>query len=443
MKLETEDKNKTKEIIIIGSGMAGVSTAKHLTKILSENKINSKITIFEGRNRIGGRTWTTNFNIDKKPIKIDLGATWVEGPHHDLIVDLCKKHEMNIIHRDWDSLRFDSKNKKMENENFERMTKVFEGHMKEAMKRPEKDTSAKIALETYYKETNQQFEDPEMLQFLIQQVEIWEGGPFDEISAWSLDDDENVDQPTGIVEHGYGTLVERFSKGLKIQLNQIVKGIDYSNPNHISVHTNQGEFKADFVVCTIPLGCLKKKTIQFKPDLPIEKQKIISSMGMGVLNKIVLEFPKIFWGKELYRVNKLFRVNEKDFDDFLSWDYVIKDTPIIVAHYAGNFAKEIEMLSDEETINKVMKVFQQCYGGDVPNPLNYFITRWNRDPFSFGSYSFQGIGCTPKDNDTLGEPIENRLFFAGEACISDAYSFVNGAFLAGKRDAERIGKLIQ
>jgi monoamine oxidase len=444
MKLfQTSEDTNTKEIIIIGSGMAGVSTAKHLTKILDENKLNSKITIFEGRNRTGGRTWTTNFNIDNKAIKIDVGATYVEGPHREPIVALCKQFEMKLVDRDWKSLRFDSKNQKMDNPNFERLTKVFEDHMKKAMGRPDKDTSAKIALERFYKETNQRFESTEMLQFLIHQVEIFEGGSFDEISAWSLDENDKIKVAEGIVQQGYGTLVEKYSQGLNIQLNQIVKGIDYSNPSHISVHTNQGEFKADFVVCTVPLGCLKMKTIQFKPDLPIEKQKVIAKMGMGVLDKIVLEFPKNFWGSDLYKINKLFRINEKEFDDFLSWDYVIKNTPIIVTHYAANFAKEIEKLSDEETIQKVMKVFQQCYGNDIPSPVKYFITRWNRDPFSFGSYSFHTIGCTPQDNEKLGEPIEKRIYFAGEAYISDACSFVNGAFLAGKRDAERIGKLIQ
>eukprot|EP01080_Neovahlkampfia_damariscottae_P007617 gene7617-11940_t len=441
MKIENKTKNQKKEIIIIGSGMAGVSTARHLQSKLKEKSTNFNITILEGRERVGGRMWTTHFQIKDKKIPVDLGATWVEGPRSEEIQELCKKFGINLVDSQSPSLYLDSKNENVNETYVNKMYKIFQKHMEIAMERPNKDTTVRIALERYFKETGQDFEDKELLQFFLNQIELFEGGSIDEISAWSLDDSDNEDEPFGIVKEGYGTLLEKYSKGLNIKLNHIVTHVDYSNSNEIRVITNQGLFKADIIVCTIPLGCLKNETIQFYPKLPEKKLNVIKKMGMGVLDKTVLEFPFIFWDEKLLKLNHFWKPKHREIEEFFCINDLHKGSPIIVAYYSASFAKEVELLNDQQTVEKVLNILKEFYGKDIPNPLNYFITRWNRDPFARGSYSFDTVGLKEKDHDILGEPIENRLFFAGEASTSKSYSFVNGAYLSGKRDAKRISKL--
>ena len=43
---------------------------------------------------------------------------------------------------------------------------------------------------------------------------------------------------------------------------------------------------ADAVLVTVPLGVLKKGSIQFQPALPEAKQAAIKRLGMGVMNKV-------------------------------------------------------------------------------------------------------------------------------------------------------------
>jgi monoamine oxidase len=52
------------------------------------------------------------------------------------------------------------------------------------------------------------------------------------------------------------------------------------------------------VVCTVPLGVLKRNVIDFQPPLPKKITDAIESMGFGTLNKIVLLFEDVFWDKD-------------------------------------------------------------------------------------------------------------------------------------------------
>ena len=63
--------------------------------------------------------------------------------------------------------------------------------------------------------------------------------------------------------------------------------------------------------------------------------------------------------------------------------------------------------------------------------------RWAADPFARGSYSYAvpgQIGAREK----LAAPIEDRIFFAGEACSLDSFTTAHGAFLSGLEAAGAI-----
>ena len=60
--------------------------------------------------------------------------------------------------------------------------------------------------------------------------------------------------------------------------------------------------------------------------------------------------------------------------------------------------------------------------------------RWGSDPFALGSYSFASPGCAD-GRATLAEPVDGRLFFAGEACSRHDFSTAHGGYLTGRRRA--------
>jgi monoamine oxidase len=62
-------------------------------------------------------------------------------------------------------------------------------------------------------------------------------------------------------------------------------------------------------------------------------------------------------------------------------------------------------------------------------------TAWLQDPWSRGSYSFALPGHAD-DRARLAAPVDDRLFFAGEACSPNFFSTAHGAWMSGVAAAE-------
>jgi monoamine oxidase len=56
----------------------------------------------------------------------------------------------------------------------------------------------------------------------------------------------------------------------------------------------------DAILITVPLSCLKANAIKFSPSLPDCIMSSIDRLGFGVLNKMALEFPEVFWDDDMY-----------------------------------------------------------------------------------------------------------------------------------------------
>lgn len=67
-------------------------------------------------------------------------------------------------------------------------------------------------------------------------------------------------------------------------------------------------------------------------------------------------------------------------------------------------------------------------------------TRWNSNEYTFGSYSYPGVGSNPKFFGDLAKSIDDKLFFAGEHTSKDYFGTAHGAYLSGVREAEKISK---
>jgi monoamine oxidase len=63
---------------------------------------------------------------------------------------------------------------------------------------------------------------------------------------------------------------------------------------------------------------------------------------------------------------------------------------------------------------------------------------WQTDPFSLGAYSYGKVGADGAQ-EALGRPVENTLFFAGEATDTSGHNgTVHGAIASGYRAAGEI-----
>jgi monoamine oxidase len=86
----------------------------------------------------------------------------------------------------------------------------------------------------------------------------------------------------------------------------------------------------------------------------------------------------------------------------------------------------------------MLDVLRRVQGGPIPRPTDVQITRWGKDPFSQGSYSYIQIGSSPADQDALAAPVAGRLLFAGEASSAARFGYADGALSTGIREAKRL-----
>jgi len=108
---------------------------------------------------------------------------------------------------------------------------------------------------------------------------------------------------------------------------------------------------------------------------------------------------------------------------------------------AGTYGKAIEKMSDKQIVDDAMSALRSAYGKDIPEPNKWLVTRWNSDPFSFGSYSFAKTGKCVWARRTLAKPVKEKLYFSGEATSAEYPGTVHGAFLSGIREAKKMMKV--
>ncbi|KAL3514734.1 hypothetical protein ACH5RR_027451 [Cinchona calisaya] len=268
---------------------------------------------------------------------------------------------------------------------------------------------------------------------------------------WNQDDDYGgFGGAHCMIKGGYGTVLDSLGEGLSIHLNHVVTDIIYGKTDAMSddkkckkvkVFTSNGnEFSGDAILITVPLGCLKAETIKFSPPLPQWKCSSIKRLGFGVLNKVVMEFSEVFWDDSIdYFGATAEETNQRGWC-FMFWN--VKKTvgaPVLIALVVGKAAIDGQNRSSSDHVNHALLVLRKLFGETaVPDPVASVVTDWGRDPYSYGAYSYVAVGSSGEDYDLLGRPVENCLFFAGEATCKEHPDTVGGAMMSGLREAVRI-----
>lgn len=121
---------------------------------------------------------------------------------------------------------------------------------------------------------------------------------------------------------------------------------------------------------------------------------------------------------------------------YLIWNASkISGRPMLIALMAGNAAHEAEWTETSVLMNEVTDRLRGVFTSvEVPAPLEVIVTRWRRDPFTRGTYSYVAPETRPGDYDLMARSVGN-LHFSGEATCGTHPATVHGAFLSGLRVA--------
>lgn len=106
---------------------------------------------------------------------------------------------------------------------------------------------------------------------------------------------------------------------------------------------------------------------------------------------------------------------------------------------AGEAAHQVEAENDGKLVAEMTSILARIHHKQtLPPPTQYLVTRWNSDIYARGSYSYVGAESSGKDYDVLGQPVDHKIFFAGEATCRTHPATVHGAYMSGLRAAAEV-----
>ncbi|CAF1466227.1 unnamed protein product [Adineta ricciae] len=428
------------DVIVVGCGPSGISAAIELQKIPS-----LKFTVLEARDRIGGRVFTdiTTFGPNAP---VDLGAQWIH--HYRSENSLHKYHQLSegrnsdyhFILRSSTTPIFDIDGTRISEEKISQAEKIYNQLYKkiiESSRLLSVDKSVHDVIKSEYDQLTIDSQVKRLVDLSFGFIEQYEAENLDQLSAKSfLTSDDGLEEFNLALPNGFGTFIQQIVRDhqLPVRLNSVVTRIDASSPDSlVQIRTKDNElFRCKYVLVTIPLGCLKHRSIEFVPELPEWKQNAIDTMGYGIAGKIVLQFPYVFWDSSYTTIlctSPRFR-------------FILcrPDVGILHIKTTARVTTEIGNKADQETIDEVMILIRKLFpDANVPEPSRYLITKWEHDPFAMGAYSYFAVGADNQTLMSLARECHERIYWAGEhANYNGTLGCVDSAFDSGQREAKRI-----
>jgi len=440
------------DVIIIGAGASGVTAAINLARR------GLSVLVLEARDRIGGRIFTVENFKYKSPV--ELGAEFIHGRPPEIwsLLRHRKIKPTEVQGDEWCT----RPNQPVKCEFFSDVEKIL-GKMSD--RKP--DESFLSFLERAYPSSK---DTPRLIDAKQRATRYVSGFNAADPALvgvhWlvkGLRAEEKIDGDRVFRSpHGYADLLAVFQQQLsqttvQIRKNTIVDSIRWSaeGVEVTACATNERHiFSSRKVLVTVPLGVLQSQEesngrICFSPELPPPKRDALRSLAMGKVIRVTLQFRERFW-------NSLPKTQEKnsgtmsnmsflfsDDDWFPTWWTALDNTlPFLTGWAPFRCAEKLSGQSEAFVVDQAMQALHRTLGLNVGEVKALFEQAywhdWQSDPFSRGAYSYGTVGGDGAEA-ALAKPLDNTLFFAGEATdITGHNGTVHGAIASGKRAAAEI-----
>ncbi|MFO0602134.1 MAG: FAD-dependent oxidoreductase [Polyangiales bacterium] len=421
------------DVIVIGAGVAGLAAAREL------HARGAHVIVLEARPRVGGRVVT-----DRRwpELPVDLGASWVHGVDGNPVTALLAAADARTVATDpEDYVTRDARGGPIDDA-LERAGEATWRGVARALEAAQRASDLRRDLRGAFDAIVARRGDPPEVRRYLRwafhtNVEHEYAGDASDLSLRHYDDGEAFGGGDRFVASGYDVVPRRLAEGLDVRLGHVVTRLTHG-ADGVTAACERGAFRAARAVVTVPVGVLRRGAIAFDPPLPASWREALTRVGMGVLTKTVVRFPRAFWsGDDAQTIGRLAtadgRLRHAEMVDL----HRASGVPALMVFDAGSEGAAVDGLPADERAASVTEALRGMYGA-APAPVGVVVSRWADDAFTGGSYSYLRPGATPADRDALATPMGDRVFFAGEATSRAHAATVHGAYLSGVREARRI-----
>ena len=449
----TENKGSAHDhdLIVIGAGAAGLTAAVRL------GSAGHSILVLEARERIGGRMFTQRDPVCQAPV--ELGAEFIHGRPPETW-ELLQKKRIKITEVRGDSWCqrngplvpcdfFSQVADILQEMNDRAPDESFLSFLDRCCSKPEINPDAKQRALDYV--TGFNAADPALVgvHWLVKSIRA----------------EEEVEGDRAFrSRNGYHDLVDIFQgqlvdAGVEVRTATVVERIRWTKGRVEVSGTDAGgsvKLTTRHVLITLPLGVLKAPAgapgaVEFLPGLPGRKPDALEKLHMGHVVRITLRFRDGFWKsimpagqkKSLAKMSYLFTQD----DWFPTWWTAMPAPVPLITGWAPFFrAEKLSGKSPEFVTHHALQSLSRALGmniGDLEQMCEAaYFHDWQNDPYSRGAYSYGGVGSDGME-EALGSPVDETLFFAGEATdVTGNNGTVHGAIASGIRASAEILKSI-
>lgn len=398
------------DVAIVGAGAAGLAAARALAGAPLD------VVVLEARDRIGGRAHT----IDMNGTGLDMGCGWLHSADENLLAGMAEAQGFTVDRTPppWESQAFNHEMSPAEQADFRAAFAAFEERVAEAAAAGREGPASTL------------FEPGGRWNPRIDAISgALNGARFAEVSIRDYD----AYRDTGVnwrVTEGYGRMIAQLGAGLPVVPACPVACIDRTGPV-LKLLTARGAVEARAVIVTVPTDLIARETLRFDPPLPALVEAA-AGVPLGLASKLHMavegaeDFPKDsqLWGRS---------------DTPETGGYHLRPfgRPMIEGWFGGDIARALEAEGEAAFFAFASDELVHLLGSGMRRRLApVAASMWGAEPWSMGAYSHALPGHAD-DRARLGEAVENRLFFAGEATSPDFYGTAHGAWLEGERAARQ------
>jgi monoamine oxidase len=437
-------------VVIVGAGLAGLTCAYRL------NRLGIASTVYEARERLGGRCWTIRDVFENRQ-SAEHGGQYVDSRHRHMR-SLAKELGIGLVDTFRQDIPSGSKDYLWLDGSLRRPNKVYAGF------------GAFIdGLQAEYRRVGPYFYDeagPEAVAFDHLTVDDYldQAVPGGRKSLFGLDGKDlsainlfeffvypypGADERYRIA-NGNDTVVHRLADALPggtIHLERPLEAIWTGSDGRTGLRFRDGhEIAADMTVLALPFTALRDidtSRLQMSP----RRRQAVAKLAMGTNAKLQFQLDRslasLDWSGSF----------TSDKPEFGTWDSTFgqtrpaPETPVITVYTGGaagagyNFRRAHGTPPHAVVDAQLNALARGVDGIDAAWNGRAYLDSWADDPWVRGSYAGFAPGQYTKWWGYLGKA-EDRLLFAGEHTSTFSQGYLNGGVESGERAARQVQRRV-